>query len=65
MPAESFFVFLLFQTELLSKNIKNLIVEIQNEIPAIELMPRKVGLEETCNYVFGTLRRSGKSYLMS
>lgn len=44
--------------------IKSLIIERQNEIPAMELMPRKLELEETCNYVFVGLRRAGKSYLM-
>ena len=44
--------------------IKSLIIEKQNEIPSMELMPRKLELEETCNYVFVGLRRAGKSYLM-
>ena len=44
--------------------IKSLIVEKQNEIPTMEVMPRKLLLEDTCNYVFVGLRRAGKSYLM-
>ena len=44
--------------------IKSLIIEKQNEIPTMEIMPRKLELEETCNYVFVGLRRAGKSYLM-
>lgn len=44
--------------------IKSLIIEKQNEIPAMELMPRELELEESCNYVFVGLRRAGKSYLM-
>jgi predicted AAA+ superfamily ATPase len=43
--------------------IKSLIIEKQNEIPQTELMPRTLELEDTCNYVFVGLRRSGKSYL--
>lgn len=31
--------------------IKSLIIEKQNEIPTMEIMPRKLELEETCNYV--------------
>ena len=30
----------------------------------MEIMPRELELEETCNYVFVGLRRAGKSYLM-
>lgn len=44
--------------------IKSLIIEKQNEIPTMEIMPRELELEETCNYVFVGLRRAGKSYLM-
>lgn len=44
--------------------IKSLIIEKQHEIPQMELMPRKLELEDTCNYVFVGLRRAGKSYLM-
>lgn len=44
--------------------IKSLIIEKQNEIPTMELMPRVLELEETCNYVFVGLRRAGKSYYM-
>lgn len=44
--------------------IKNLIIEKQNEIPEMEIMPRELALEETCNYVFVGLRRAGKSYMM-
>lgn len=44
--------------------IKSLIVEKQNEIPGMEVMPRKLILEDSCNYVFVGLRRAGKSYLM-
>lgn len=44
--------------------IKNLIIEKQREIPQMELMPRTLELEDTCNYVFVGLRRAGKSYLM-
>lgn len=44
--------------------IKSLIIEKQHEIPEMELMPRKLELEDTCNYVFVGLRRAGKSYLM-
>lgn len=44
--------------------IKSLIIEKQHEIPQMELMPRKLELEDTCNYVFVGLRRAGKSYLI-
>lgn len=44
--------------------IKSLIVEKQREIPMMEIMPRELTLEETCNYVFVGLRRAGKSYMM-
>lgn len=44
--------------------IKSLILEKQREIPQMELMRRKIEFEDTCNYVFVGLRRSGKSYLM-
>jgi len=44
--------------------IKSLIIEKQHEIPQMELMPRKLELEDACNYVFVGLRRAGKSYLM-
>ena len=44
--------------------IKSLIIEKQNEIPKMEVMPRELVLEETCNYVFVGLRWAGKSYLM-
>lgn len=44
--------------------IKSLIIEKQQEIPQMELMPRKLELEDTCNYVFVGLRRAGKSYLI-
>lgn len=44
--------------------IKSLIMEKQHEIPQMELMSRKLELEDTCNYVFVGLRRAGKSYLM-
>ena len=29
--------------------IKSLIIEKQNEIPTMEIMPRELELEETCN----------------
>jgi len=44
--------------------IKNLIVEKQEEIRNIELIVRPVDLEDTINYVFVGLRRSGKSYML-
>ena len=44
--------------------LKSLILEKQREIPQMELMRRKIEFEDTCNYVFVGLRRSGKSYLM-
>lgn len=44
--------------------IKSLIVEKQNEIPGMEVMPRKLIPEDSCNYVFVGLRRAGKSDLM-
>ena len=44
--------------------IKNLIKEKQDEIRHIELVERPVDLEDTLNYVFVGIRRSGKSYLL-
>ena len=44
--------------------IKNLIVEKQEEIRNIELIVRPLDLEDTVNYVFVGIRRSGKSYML-
>ena len=44
--------------------IKSLIAEKQNEIRTIELIERPLDLEDTINYVFVGIRRSGKSYLL-
>lgn len=44
--------------------IKSLIVEKQEEIRHIELIERPLYLENTLNYVFIGIRRSGKSYML-
>lgn len=44
--------------------LKKMIVEKQEEIQQIELTERPVILEDTANYVFVGIRRSGKSYLL-
>ena len=44
--------------------IKNLIVEKQEEVRSVELVERPMDLEDTINYVFVGVRRSGKSYLL-
>lgn len=58
-------IFVVLNRRVMEKRvIKSLIIEKQNEIPTMEIMPRELELEETCNYVFVGLRRAGKSYLM-
>ena len=44
--------------------IKHLIIEKQTEIASVEIIKRKVDLEQALNYVFVGLRRAGKTYLM-
>ena len=44
--------------------IKNLIVENQEFVESVSVLPRTVTLERQGNYVFVGLRRSGKTYLM-
>jgi uncharacterized protein len=44
--------------------IKQLIKKQQQLIEQVELLPRKLNLEETGNYVFVGIRRAGKSYML-
>ena len=44
--------------------IKDLIVENQDFIEKVTILPRSVSLEQHGNYVFVGLRRAGKTYLM-
>lgn len=44
--------------------IKSLIIEKQNGISTLEVMPRGLVLEETCNYALVGLQRPRKSYVL-
>ena len=44
-------IFVVLNRRVMEKRvIKSLIIEKQNEIPTMEIMPRELELEETCNY---------------
>ena len=42
--------------------LKHLILEQQQRIPGLKLLPRRALFDEACNYVLVGLRRAGKSY---
>lgn len=44
--------------------IKELIIKNQRFVSSVQLLPRPLTLESSCNYVFIGLRRAGKSYML-